>query len=125
MSDTAIVVFAREGATAIINRGGTEAWKLDANRARACDYLVCVQNCRGGGSPQAPHGAAFLVGRTSDVEKVDGDDVRWRVRISAYAKIDIPNAWDGGRNPVRYTTLQELGIDPAPLRFEPIPQCPA
>jgi hypothetical protein len=55
------------------------------------------------------------------VEKVDGDDTRWRVRIGDYAKIAIPHAWDGGRNPVRYTTLQELGIDPATLEFEPIP----
>jgi hypothetical protein len=43
------------------------------------------------------------------------------VRISDFARVSKPAAWEGLRNPVRYTTLQALGIDPAMLLFEPVP----
>ena len=30
-----------------------------------------------------------------------------------YALVDVPNAWKGDRNPVKYSTLEQLGIDPS------------
>ena len=42
-------------------------------------------------------------------------------RISEVARVDVPDVWKQWRNPVRYTTLEELGIDPATLNFEPMP----
>jgi hypothetical protein len=37
-----------------------------------------------------------------------------------WAKINIPDLWNGYRNPVRYTSLQELGINLSDLKFEKI-----
>jgi hypothetical protein len=70
------------------------------------------------------HGSAFLIGRISDVVRspfADDQEERWLVRLDQFARVSIPNVWDGSRNPVRYTTLEELGIDPGTLRFEPAP----
>jgi hypothetical protein len=65
MSDSALVVFTSRGFTTILNEGGSQAWVLDPRRARNCAYLVCTQNRhdREWGSPEDPHGAAFLVGK--------------------------------------------------------------
>jgi hypothetical protein len=97
----------------------------DPRRARDCAYLVCTQNRhdRECGSPEDPHGAAFLVGTIDRVvPSVLFGKRRWLVRISAYARISKPAVWEGLRNPVRYTTLQALGIDPAMLLFKPVPE---
>lgn len=47
-----------------------------------------------------------------------------RTTISEYARIDVPNIWDHGRNPVRYTSLDELakdGITLEGIEFQPMP----
>lgn len=122
MSDGAILVFTGRGFNTIVEEGGSQAWVLDPQRARRCAYIVCTQNRYGGewGMPESPHGSAFLVGKIDGVvpSEESEDKPRWLVRISEYARIDVPELWDGGRNPVRYTTLQELGIDPVTLTFE-------
>jgi hypothetical protein len=124
MSDSALVVFTSRGFTTILSEGGSQAWVLDPSRARKCAYLVCTQNRhdKEWGSPEDPHGAAFLVGK---IDRVVPSVLllgkrRWLVRISAYARISKPEVWEGLRNPVRYTTLRALGIDPAMLLFKPV-----
>jgi hypothetical protein len=47
---------------------------------------------------------------------------RWLIEIDEFARINRPTLWDGGRNPVRYTDLQELGIDIDALEFEKMPR---
>jgi hypothetical protein len=42
-------------------------------------------------------------------------------KISEYAVVDYPEAWGEWRNPVKYTTLEELGIDLKKLKFKPMP----
>jgi len=44
------------------------------------------------------------------------------IAISEFARIERPDIWDHGRNPVRYTSLEELGIDLGTLRFEMMTQ---
>lgn len=46
---------------------------------------------------------------------------RWIIKISEYALADYPEKWGEWRNPVKYTTLEELGIDPKTLKFKPMP----
>jgi hypothetical protein len=46
---------------------------------------------------------------------------RWLIEIDEYARIAIPNVWKW-RNPVKYTTLADLGIDPTKLTFEKVPK---
>lgn len=126
MTDTAIVVFTGRGLNQILREGGSQAWALNAQRARKCAYLVCTQNHPGEewATPEAPQGTGFLVGKIKGVEpSAEGED-RWHIRISEYARIDVADLWDGGRNPVRYSTLHDLGIDPSNLTFEPVPEAP-
>ena len=117
----AIAVFTGKSLEHIFNDGGSQSWVLDRNNARHCEYLVC---CRSGidwvEGPE-PRGSAFLVGRISDVVPSTEAAGRWLVRISEFARVDIPNAWQGWRNPVRYTDLESLAIDIATLNFEPMP----
>lgn len=47
---------------------------------------------------------------------------RWLIKISAFARVSIPGVWQGWRNPVRYTDLASLGVDPNTLTFEPMPE---
>ncbi|MEI8697247.1 MULTISPECIES: hypothetical protein [unclassified Mesorhizobium] len=45
------------------------------------------------------------------------------LQFSEYAEVAIPNTWGKGwRNPVRYTTLEDLGIDVNGLVFQPMPE---
>ena len=110
--DTICVLTAR-GLQELKEQGGSQAWVLNANKARKCQYVVCVQNelhdCERG-SPSAPHHTAFVVGRLREVARSPERDDRWILLFSEYAEISIHNAWSGNRNPVSYTSLEELGI---------------
>jgi hypothetical protein len=90
---------------------------LAQDRAKKCKFLVC---CSSQGANQK---TSFLVGKISGTEFTytgeSGKD-RYLVTISEYASIDIPNSWNGQQNPVRYTSLEELGIDLNSLNFEKI-----
>jgi hypothetical protein len=70
-----------------------------------------------------PHGTAFLLAKVSGVAPPNdaSEPDRWLITISEYARINVPDVWDHGRNPVRYTTLAELGIEPEKLEFQPMP----
>jgi hypothetical protein len=128
MEDTVCVLTAR-GIGRVLEEGGSQAWVLDAKRAASCKYVVCVQNrgfAKSGndwGGVSAPHHSAFLVGRLKDVVRSTEEDSenRWMLRFSEYAEIDISDSWPGFRNPVLYTSLEELKIDISSLKFEPMP----
>jgi hypothetical protein len=47
---------------------------------------------------------------------------RFLVQFSEYARVDVPNAWPGGRNPVSYGTLNDLGIDVSEIKWQPMPE---
>ena len=125
----AVCVLTARGIEMILAEGGSQAWVLDAKRARACQYVICVQN-RGfaddWGKVSAPHHTAFIVGRLKDVVRSTEDptakDKRWLLVFSEYAEIDVPNAWPGNRNPVLYTDLESFGIKLEELKFHPMPE---
>jgi hypothetical protein len=123
----AVCVLTARGIERILAEGGSQAWVLDAKRARGCEYVVCVQN-RGfeddWGKVSAPHHTAFLVGRLKDVVRSSEDDCenRWLLTFSEYAEINVANAWPGNRNPVLYTSLKALGITVDDLNFHPMPE---
>jgi len=117
-----IAVFTGKSFDHILEVGGSQSWVLDRSNAKHYEYLVC---CRSGidwvEGPE-PHGSAFLVGRICDVVPSTEMEGRWLVKISEFAKVNIAKAWKGWRNPVRYTDFEGLGIDPATLVFEPMPE---
>lgn len=126
--NSAVSVFTARGIDRILSEGGSQAWVLDAQRAASCEYLVCVQNrsfADDWGQASAPHKDAFLVGKISKVVPSTEDQAetdRSIIMISDYAEISVPDAWPGNRNPVRYTTLDEIGIDISTLDFKPLPK---
>jgi hypothetical protein len=93
-----------------------------------CTWLVCTQNRHNPNyefsDATEPHGTGFLLGRISGIQRSleEREEDRWVIRISEFARINYPNLWDHGRNPVRYASLEELGIDPSILKWEPMPQ---
>lgn len=123
----AVCVLTARGVEKILAEGGSQAWVLDAKRARGCEYVVCVQN-RGftddWGHVSAPHHTAFLVGRLKDVVRSKEEDCenRWILQFSEYAEIDVADAWPGYRNPVLYTDLEQFGIKADELNFQPMPE---
>ena len=120
MDDSAIAILTRESKAEIVHSGGTGNWALKPRRARATSYVVCVRNDRNE-HPDAGerHGTALLVGIVSGLQLVGERDgvKRWRVLFDRCASIDKPGVWGNWRNPVRYTTLSELGISLDPLKF--------
>lgn len=126
-----IVVFTARSPERIIREGGSGAWVLNPARAKLCKWLVCTQNRHNPNhefsDATEPHGSGFLVGKISKLSKSTEDeaDDRWLIEISEYAHVDIPDLWDHGRNPVRYTSLSELRISVDDLEFQPMPQTEA
>jgi hypothetical protein len=133
MSDAedTVVVFTARSPERIVREGGSQAWVLNPARAKGCTWLVCTQNRHNAdhefSDATEPHGAGFLLGKISAIRnsEAEGDKDRWIVAISEFARIDKPDLWDHGRNPVRYTSLASLGIDPSKVEWQKMPQAEA
>jgi hypothetical protein len=130
MSHQATVVLTAKSIERILREGGTSSWRLDRNHARRCSFAVCARNANADWveGPEAHH-SAFLVGKVRDVvpchatpENNERDKNRYLIQFSEFARVDIPNAWRGDRNPVKYSTLEDLGIDPSLLTWEAMPK---
>lgn len=126
-----IVVFTDFSREEILAQGGSGDWVLNPQRASVCTYLVCCRKPH----PRTrlenvPEHAAFLIGRIRDVRKRDEEknkrgQSRYFIELDEYAEIQKPGVWSKDkRNPVLYSTLHELSIDPANLRFKPVPDFP-
>lgn len=124
-SPSCLVVFTCRGLQRILKEGGSQAWRLSTSNASKTRYIICVQNRNlEWGNASHPHGTAFLVGKISGVESLKEDskgDVRKIVKISEYAEIDVPDCWDGGRNPIAYMKLSDFGLELDELNFKPVP----
>ena len=124
----AIVVFTARSPERIIKEVGSQGWILNPARAKQCVWLVCTQNRHNPdyefSDATEPHGTAFLLGKVSGVRRSEDDDSgkRWLINISEFARINVPDAWDHGRNPVRYTSLADLGISLDGIKFQPMPK---
>ena len=115
MPHSAIAVFTANSRDEILAVGGSASWVVAEKQARRREFLVCIRNARDVDFPDhEPHGTAFLVGRIKGLKPHGYDKKgmqRWLIKLSEYATIDLPEAWGEWRNPVKYTTLEELGID--------------
>ena len=120
----AIAVFTRKSAQEIIDKEGSEAWVLNPENARRHPYLVCCRNAkRAEVHADEPHAAAFLVALIDELRPLAQNargQQRYRITFSKYAHVLCPAAWKNWRNPVRYTSLEELGIDPNALEFSKV-----
>lgn len=125
MSHSAIAVFTGSSRDDILRIGGSASWVVAEKQAKRREFLVCIQNAREVDfHNHEPHGTAFLVGRISGLTPYGYDKKgmpRFVIRIQEYADVNYPEKWGEWRNPVKYTTLEELGIDLAKLTFRPMP----
>ena len=122
MAHTAIAVFTHENLATVLQQGGSQGWHVNLSRAREREFLVCAQNRRHEefSEPGAKHQAIFLVGRISGITRSSKRPGYWFIGISEFAELQIPDAWNQ-RNPIQYTTLEGLGIDPTSLPpFRPL-----
>ena len=121
-----IVVFTARSPGRIIDEGGSQAWVLNPARAKQCKWLVCTKNRHNPdhefSDATEAHGSAFLVGKISAIiQSPEGREDRWIIEISEVARITEEDVWQHWRNPVRYTSLPELGIRVDDLDFRPLP----
>jgi hypothetical protein len=125
MPHSAIAVFTADSRDEILAVGGSAAWVVAEKQARRREFLVCIRNAREVDfHDHEPHGTAFLVGRISGLKAHDHDKKgmpRFIIELSEYAVLEHPEAWGEWRNPVKYTTLEDLGIDFKKLKFKPMP----
>lgn len=122
MNDKTAVVFTAKSVERLIEEGGTSSWKVDRNNARACAYAVCTRNAHASWvEGSEPHAAAFLIGKVKDVVPAPDHENRYLFTFSEFARLDLPNVWKGDRNPVKYSSLEALGIDASKLQWEPMP----
>jgi hypothetical protein len=123
IAEVVLAVLTYKSVDSCLNVGGTQSWALNRAHAMQCRYAVL---CRNGKHPEVedskPHGTAFMVGRIADVVPSTDHEDRWLITFAEYAEIDVPNVWKGGRNPVSYTTLKDLGVTLDDVKFRPVPQ---
>ena len=129
------VVFTAKSTERILAEGGMSAWRLDRNHARRCGFVVCTRNAHAKWEQgdwavgTEAHHTAFLVGKISDVapceptpENHEAPDNRFIIKFSEFARVNIPDTWAGDRNPVKYRSAEDIGIDFSRLKWEPMPE---
>jgi hypothetical protein len=115
--ENTLLTFSVNSIQEILDRGGDYDWPVDQERTKKCQYLVC---CSSQGSNR---GDGFLVGKISGIQftYVDKNGKnRYLISISEYSSIASPRLWPGHRNPIHYTSLEDLNIDLASLKFEKV-----
>lgn len=122
--NSAVAVLTSRSKDEIIERGGTGNWAASSERIIQNRYVVVIRNQRENAhwhQNDFDHGAAFLVGRISGIAETDESTadgrMRYVIEFDAYAEVDVPAAWGKSRNPVWFTTLDELGINLDSIEF--------
>ena len=126
--NAAVVVFTADTREKILYEGGSGDWVVSAKKADSCKYIVC---CRKPNWSNRKEGisarAAFLIGRVAGLRERpdsgnDRDQMRYLIQMADYAELEKPGVWrDDVRNPVAYSTLDDLQIDLRGLKFKPMP----
>lgn len=123
MADDVMVIFTAKSVETCLEVGGSQSWVLNRAHAKSYKYAILCRNAHTDwGDGKETHGTAFMIGRISDVVPSTEIEGRWLVKFDEYARLDIPNFWQGWRNPVRYTTLEELSFSLSDVSFEPMPE---
>jgi hypothetical protein len=118
----AIAVFTSKSLEVLLAHGGSGPWVGAVERVNQQKYIVCMRKAKPG---KEGHGDPFFVGKISHVRKLGFDrrgQQRWFFEISEFAIPSHQGSWKWAwRNPVRYTTLEELGIELKNLKFKRAP----
>lgn len=131
MPDPVILIFTVEGEDLILGRGWSGYWKANQLRAEKSKFVLFCQNLHKSRAAPAnwssfatatkPHGTGFLLARLEGVVPSPDEEGRWNFKLGDFVRIDRPNLWKGWRFPLNYEfTLQDFGLDPNSLPFEPM-----
>ncbi|MDR3754785.1 MAG: hypothetical protein P4K93_14610, partial [Terracidiphilus sp.] len=122
MKDT-VMVFTSKSLETMKSEGGTGNWAGKEDRLKHTKWVVATRNLKSAWAQgDEPHGSAFLIGRISGVKAASGPESdRFVVQFDRYADLSIPHAWTNNRNPIAYTSLDTLGIDPEKLEWKDFP----
>jgi hypothetical protein len=112
-----VMVYTGNSIRSMVAQGGCGHWKADAKRVRRMKYLAACCMDEPGSEPGAGHGDLFMVATIDSVEA--SKDERWLITLKQFARItNRPASWpEGYQNPVTYTSLHVLDIDPEELRW--------
>jgi hypothetical protein len=115
-----LMVFTSKSLATMQREGGSGNWAANKDRLRHAKWLVATRNEKSNWAQGAEaHGSAFMVGRVSGIKSAPvPEQHRFVVSFDKYADLDIPNAWPGSRNPVTYTDLATLGVNPDALEWK-------
>jgi hypothetical protein len=118
MNDT-VMVFTSKSLETMRSEGGTGNWAGREERLKHTKWVVATRNLKSAWTQgDEPHGSAFLIGRISGVKAASAPESdRFVIQFDRYANLAIPNAWTNNRNPIAYTSLSALGIDPERLEW--------
>ena len=124
MAKKVAVIFTFKRVERILREGGTSSWRLNRNHARHCAFAVLTRNAKSKKTEgPEPHHTAFMVGKVKDVVPAPDRPERFLIQFSEYALVNVPDAWKGDRNPIKYTgALEDLGITPSTLKWERMPE---
>lgn len=121
MPKDVVMVFTSKSLETMKKEGGSGNWSARRDRLQHAQWIVAVRNRHSNWSQgDEPHGSAFLIGHVTGVKpSPPSRPNRFVIAFDRYAEIKIENAWGHGRNPVTYTSLSELGINPEQLDWKP------
>lgn len=123
MNTRTVMVLTSKSFETMVAEGGSGNWRANEESIRRCSYVVTVRNRHTDWSQGLEdHGTAFLVGRVVGVKPSPKYPERLVIVFDRFAILDKANAWPtGARNPVSYSDLETLGIDPDKLKWEDFP----
>jgi len=117
-----VMVLTSKALPTMVSEGGSGDWSANEDRLRRCRWLVAVRNRHSDWSEgHEDHGTAFLIGRIVGVKPGVDISERFVIVFDRYAELNLPDRWPGHRNPVAYSSLEKLGIDPAQLEWKDFP----
>ena len=128
--EESVLFFTFKSHETLLYFNGSQSWELDPNRVSKCKYLICVKNMNHPLTENTfcNHGDGFLVGKISNIRKPyneKGEENtstnRWLVTFNEFSTINLPNIWEGWRNPVKYIKTDELNVDFEKLKFTACP----
>ena len=115
-----VMVFTSKSLETMKQEGGSGNWAANKERVKHAKWIVATRNRNSSWTQGTEgHGSAFLIGRVSGIKQAPAPESnRYVIVFDQYAELDIPDAWTGDRNPVAYTDLGTLGINPDALNWK-------
>ena len=115
-----VMVFTSKSLETMKHEGGSGNWAANKDRIKHARWIVATRNQKSGWTQgEEGHGHAFLIGRVSGIKQAPApENSRYVILFDRYAELNVPEAWTGDRNPVAYTDLTTLGINPDELEWK-------